>query len=161
MGLVVVERFSVLSEAQAARGALQSAGVFATIAEENHGVCDPLIHVCIGGFRLCVPAADLADALALLTDARREAAATDPTDIPPDNRTWGWIAGTLAGFLLLGGEGGFAVESVRRRAHVWPYALTMATTAFVAIIAAYLLAGWEDPCEPGSRRAQSEPCRSR
>lgn len=136
MSLAVVERYSVLTEAMAARGALESAGIPAIIAEELYAQSDPLMHVALQGFRLCVPASALEDAATLLL-AAVEAGRSVPSDIEPPKRGLGWGLAAAAG-LVLAGEAAFFIVGIRDRGRrVLPVAL-LAIPVILIGLAAFL-----------------------
>ena len=161
MSLVVLERYTMFTEALVARSVLASAGIDALVAEEHHGVGDPLIHVAISGFRLCVPSGLVDDARDVL-EAARELAITDPaTAVASDPTPLPWTGAALAATMMIP-EGGFLVDAVRRRRGLWRRAL-IGGLPFYLLLAVIIglhvqrMTG----CEPGTRHAQSEECLAR
>ena len=73
MGLGVIARFSTLSEAQVACGALRSAGFHAEVFDQSFGTMVWTDQVAIGGFRVVAPEGELADAVAYLRQAQADA----------------------------------------------------------------------------------------
>ena len=138
MSLAVLERYSVLTEAMVARGALESAGIPAVIAEEQHAQSDPLLHVALQGFRLCVPDAALNEARAVLQEAVREGAAGAPSDIVPAKQHPVWVVAIVLGMITLGPKGGFLLQGLRDRGRrMLPVAL-VATPVILFGLAAFL-----------------------
>ena len=66
MALVELARFHTLSEAEIAASLLRSAGITASIADAHYGSVFWLEQKALGGFRLSVGEADLADSLDIL-----------------------------------------------------------------------------------------------
>lgn len=121
-----------------ARGALASAGIPALIAEEQHGHSDPLIHVGLQGFRLCVPLQALDDGRAVLHEALRQGTANTPSDIPPPRRGLAWGLFIFVGMISLGPAGGFFLQSLRDRgSRVLPVAV-FATPVILLVVAAFI-----------------------
>lgn len=120
MGLRVIERFSVLTEAQVARTALESAGIPAFVSDEFYGHMDWPLQTGLQGFRLSVPSEDFDEACQIILEARRDGAeglAQTPSDIPRPPTGSLWVA--LALFLGLSfGGAGFLVLPVQRKPSV-------------------------------------------
>ena len=98
MGLGVVARFSSLTEAQIACGALCSAGFHAEVFDQTFGTMVWTDQVSIGGFRVMAPEAEIADAAAYLRQAQSEAPPREPSDRPGDG-AWG-AAAALSAFTV-------------------------------------------------------------
>jgi MFS family permease len=78
MGLSVVARFSSLVEARVACGALQAAGIDAQLFDQNFGSVMWIDQTAIGGFRVVVPDAVVANAAAYFRDFRPPAPTAEP-----------------------------------------------------------------------------------
>ena len=98
MGLGVIARFSTLSEAQVACGALCSAGFHAELFDQSFGTMVWTDQVAIGGFRVVAPEGELADAVAYLKQAESEAPEREPSASRGDG-PWG-AAAVLSAFTI-------------------------------------------------------------
>jgi hypothetical protein len=74
MGLAVVARYSVLTEAQIAQATLESAGLHAVVLDSGPGASNPYGLLLVEGFRVAVLEDDLIEAGGLLSEAKRAAA---------------------------------------------------------------------------------------
>ncbi len=103
MDVVEVARFTDLTEAQIAAGALRSAGFAAEVQDANLGTVDFLLQRAMGGFRLVTPAGEHAEASAFLAELQANAPPplAEPSGSP--ERT----AGAILLMLLFGWAGGF------------------------------------------------------
>lgn len=133
MGLVVVARFSVLGEAQIARSALESSGIFAVVMDEGIGLVNYMWSAMVQGFRLCVAAEDAEDAAAILIAARTDGAAAGPSDIQTRTRSLDWILVSLIPWALVSPYFALLFEATRRRPTAARY------TFLIVVIAVYLL----------------------
>jgi hypothetical protein len=66
MALVEVARFHTLSEGHVAVSVLRSAGIMASVSDVHYGSVFWIEQRALGGYRLSVPAEDVADTLAIL-----------------------------------------------------------------------------------------------
>ena len=130
MGLVVLAKFSELGEAQVARSALESAGLFAIVQDEGVGHLNYLWRQFLQGFRLCVASSEYDDARAVLIHAVEEGKRAEPSDIPQDTRTAPWIVSGMI-FAVIAPYYALLMEATRRR----PTAARWA----VLVIAAFLM----------------------
>jgi hypothetical protein len=115
MGLVVVARYSVLGEAQVARTALESAGLFAVVMDEGLGALNYMWEQLLQGYRLCVVDEDLMPRRDVLMAARSEGAAAGPSDIVVEPRSAPWIVLSLFPWLPVDPRVGLLFEAARRK----------------------------------------------
>lgn len=144
MGLVVIERFSALGEAQIARAALHSAGIPAFVSDEHYGALDWQLQTALQGFRVSVPIEEFNTAAQVILEARRAGAAGlsgAPLDIPPPRR--GPRLTALAILMSLSFESaGFLVPAALAKPTAWrwigltPFAVTAVLTWLT------IFAGW-------------------
>lgn len=152
MGLVVVERFSMLQEAQVARAALQSSGISAFVADEHYGSLDWPLATALQGFRLSVPVEEFNTAAHVLA-AAREAGAATVSDIVVEPRSGVWIFPALLLEMTLP-TAGFLVEAARLKPTVGRFVflsfLGLLSLAFWGAVIAVGVAAMASPAVAGS-----------
>ena len=112
MGLSVIARFSTLTEAQVACGALRSAGFHAEVFDQSFGTMVWTDQVAIGGFRVVAPEGELADAVAYLKQAENEAPEPESSASRGDGP---WGAAAAASALTVGVDFSWLLLGVRNR----------------------------------------------
>lgn len=158
MSLTEIARFADLTEAQIAASRLRADGVPVLLQNEYWGTSDYMMSIAMGGFRLWTPASQADEARALIATLRAARPEPDPEDeASPDPAPVAGVARTgLALFLavLLGGPAGWLAAAPLRRVGGTRQAVlaaaagvlaTLCGLAAVAMIAAWLAAGWRAP----------------
>ncbi len=113
MALVEVARFHTLSEAEIAASLLRSAGITASIADAHYGSVFWLEQKALGGFRLSVGEADLADSLDILRHRPAAEPLAEDDVIPPSIEAGDRVA--AAALLLTAGPAAGWLVAGRRR----------------------------------------------
>ncbi len=116
MPLSILARFNTQTDAQVAASALRSAGLSVVVFDEHYGGIDWVAQSALGGYRVMLPAEELADGQAILAIATE--AGPDPEADPPVTGSIPATVLTLAVGLVTGFEGGWLVTGVRKRQ--WP-----------------------------------------
>lgn len=103
--LVEVARFTTLSEAHVAAGALRATGVPAEVFDDGLGGVNWMMQQAVGGFRLVTPEQDAPEARAMISQMRNTPAPPDKTDVVAEAPKPKGLRRLIAvlGLLLFGG----------------------------------------------------------